>query len=373
MHSHLNAQETGTTAPVGDEARNESVSTIPVYFPGNATCKFLNDSSDPAFSHIATDYELRLNFEPQFGSSEPFPFTGSASGPFVRELTGPPSPADSVAINRNNNAFNWTSTRGISAVIVNGANGSNVYVYPRAAFIGEYLTAPAARNINYVSYCYYVPARVTIVKEVQTFNGENSSTVLFPFTTTNFTPSNFSLIDNNAPPADRVTNASVYSFGAANAVRVTESIVNNWTLGDIFCVETAGGAGGGFPDLPNSQNTTANLGTRTANIILEQGENVTCTFSGLQISLPANASVSGRVLTQTGLPVKRALITFFNVSRMETQFVYTNALGYYRLNGLPTFDQYVLTVSHSKRNFSDNSRSFTLNDDLSEVNFVAVY
>lgn len=356
------------------EAQSDLIPVAPIYFPENPTCKSLNDSDNPAFARITTDYELKLNFEPPVGSSAVYPFTSSPVAPFIRELIGPPSPADSVTLDRRGVGFEWTASRGISAAIVSGENGSNVYVYPQAAFGGSDLKAPGVRHISHVTFCYFVPAKVTIIKEVQTFNGGNSSSTAFPFTATNFTPANFSLVDNNSPPADRVTNSAVYSFGAANAVRVTQAQVNPWSLGDIFCVETAGGGDGGdFPDLPNSQNTTYSLAARSANIVLEQGENVTCTFSSVLIDLPVAASISGRITTETGLPVSRALISIQNVTRNETRIVYANAFGYYRFNDLQAYDQYVLTVSHGKRDFPNNSRSITLNGDLSGVNFVAVY
>jgi aqualysin 1 len=86
----------------------------------------------------------------------------------------------------------------------------------------------------------------------------------------------------------------------------------------------------------------------------------------------ATASVSGRVTTGTGLPLRRASVSVFNANTLETKTVYTNNLGYYRVEGLPVNNFYIVTVGH-KRTFANNSQSFTLNDNLTEVNFVALY
>ena len=97
-------------------------------------------------------------------------------------------------------------------------------------------------------------------------------------------------------------------------------------------------------------------------------------YSFLQmVPTSATASISGRVLTETGLPVKRAEISVFNSNTLETRIVYTNALGFYRIENLPVNDFYILTVSHGKRSFYNNSQSFTLSDNLTEVNFTANY
>jgi hypothetical protein len=347
----------------------------PILFGDNPSCAKLNtnNANFPEFDHIISDYELRLNYTPPIGPSGPHPFTTGD----IRVLNGIPDPNNFVTIEGLvRNRFNWTSTKGISAIIVKGGSKSFVYPYPEPAFDGQGLTTPdnSIPSIDFISFCYFTPATVTIIKEVQTFNGGNASTQAFPFTATNFGTANFSLVDNNAPPADRITNVNLYNYGAANAITVTEGSVGGWSLSDLSCVETAGGGGGGFPNLPNVQNSTTSFGNRRATIVLEQGENVVCTFKNLQaVPTAASAFVSGRVLTETGLPLRRAAVSVFNANTLETQTVYTNQLGYYRFDNLMVNNFYIVTVSHGKRAFSNNSQSFTLNDNLAEINFYALY
>lgn len=360
-----------------DKKYSESLAPTPtpILFGENPTCAKLNTNNPgyPELAHIQNDYELRLNYTPPVGPTDMHPYTTGG----VRVLNGIPDPTQFVTVQGLvQNKFNWTSTKGVSAVIVRGETKSFVYPYSTPAFDGMNLTTPdnMLQPIRAIAFCYFAPATVTIIKEVQTFNGGNASIQSFPFTATNFGTANFSLVDNNAPPADRRINSNLYSFGAANAVTVTESLVGGWSLSDLSCTETAGGGGNGFPNLPNIQNTTVSLANRRANIILEEGENVTCVFRNLQsIPTAASASISGRVLTETGLPLRRAAISVFNANTLETRVVYTNSLGYYWVDDLPVNNFYIVTVSHGKRTFLNSTQSFTLEDNIAELNFIAAY
>jgi hypothetical protein len=361
-----------------------AVNYYTIYNNQEISCADLNASSDSRVAHITTNYELKLNFAPPFGPSGPYHFTGS-------DLLGPAFPDKSVSTTGTMTngdgeltGFNWTSTLGISAVIVKTGGFSNVYPYPQGSFGDTGLTTtpdnpnqPRNRGISHITFCYYIPAKVTIIKEVDTFDENDASTQSFPFSAVNFTPANFSLVDNNSQPADRIT-AEVYSFGST--INVTEALVQNWTLTGIACVETAGGGGVGhnnvvYPNLPNLQNSqTHNFIGRTANINVEQGENVVCKFTNGQVApSAASAFISGRVLTSTGLPLRRAAVTVFNANTLETQTVYTNQLGYYRVDNLPVNNFYIVTVGHGKRTFANNSQSFTLSDNLTDVNFFMLY
>jgi hypothetical protein len=368
-------------------AESAAAAPEPIILAGSPNCAKLNQNNpnDPRFDHITTDYELRLNFAPPTGDSGPYLFTSGGPAGMQRFVTGPEDPNNSVRIlNRLANMFNWTSTKGISAVIVGGMDKANVYVYPQAAFADTNLmTADSGQQpLSYISFCFFIPARVTIVKEVTDAFDQTSSSQEFLFTATNLGTPNFTLVDDDAGPGvDTFTNGNVYSFGPGNAVTVTEGSMLGlgWTLEAINCTETAGGGGIGtggvvFPNLPNQSNTTTNLTNRRATIVLEQGENVTCTFRNRQFTLlAANASVSGRVVTESGLPIRRATVSIFNASTLETKTVQTNSFGFFRFNDLPVGNFYIVTVNHGKRSFPNNTHAFTLDSDLSGVNFTANY
>lgn len=91
---------------------------------------------------------------------------------------------------------------------------------------------------------------------------------------------------------------------------------------------------------------------------------------GLQlVPSSSNASVSGRVLDIDGNPIRGATLQMWNVSRGEYSYAYSNNFGYYTVTDLPVSDFYVLTVSHGRYSFFDNTRSFTLNDDIAGIDF----
>lgn len=200
------------------------------------------------------------------------------------------------------------------------------------------------------------PARITIRKRAVSTSGGTSSTVAFPYQATNIAASNFSLVDNTQ---------FVDSNVSQSVVTVSEAQVLGWALSSIQCVETSTG-------LPNSQNTTVDMQNRRANIIAEPGEDVTCTFTSQQIApTAARASVSGRAVDANGLGVRGVTIYIYNASGSDYRTAITNGFGFYGFTDLPVGNFYILGVQQRRRStFNDNIRSFTLNEDTSDINFL---
>lgn len=342
-----------------------AIAPTPIFFAGAPTCADLNASTNSSFAHIQSDFGFRII--DQFLVQGPFTFT---DGPgWMVTGGGQQDPANSIqTVFQPIEIIDFTSTKGITAVIMVGrSGGSFVYPYPVTSFGDTGLTIPNQNSfIGSAEFCYQIPATVTIIKEVTTLDGGTASTTQFPFTATNLSSSNFSLVDNNAFPADRFVQSNIYSIGASNSITVTEGLVSGWTLGDLECVETAGG---GFP---NIQNSTEDFANRRATIILEQGESVVCTFSNLQIvPTAAPASISGRVATADGRGIGGARINVVNTSTGGTVDVITNPFGYYTVGDLRVGDIYVATVSHKRYSFVNSSRTITLNEDVADADFEA--
>ena len=213
------------------------------------------------------------------------------------------------------------------------------------------------------------PGSVKIIKLVTNLNLTYSSVFSFGFTSSaNFGTTSFSLIDSD--PAQfggaSQTNSNVLLFGAANTITVTELPTPGgiYSLGGLNCVETAGG-------LPNILNTTVNFATSTASIIVEEGESITCTFSSTQlIPSAALASITGRVLTADGSGIRGARLVLTDVNTGEVRYATSSSFGYYDFSELTVENFYVLTISSKRYSFLNDSRSFTLNGDLSDVDFV---
>lgn len=259
-----------------------------------------------------------------------------------------------------------------------GINNSaiNISGSPYHNFILDFPGANSGnRDLQLAADAVIFPAQVTIIKSVTTLGTPPGTTSTFAF---NFTasanlgdPDNmFTLIDNVSGSGGGGTASQAFGglilFGAANSITVTEgNYAPTWTLASITCVETPGG-------LPNTVNSTTNLGTRTATIVLEEGEFVTCTFGNTQFQpTAASASVSGRVTDSFGAGISGARLTMTDAQSGNTWTVMTNPFGYYTIEGPEVGNFYIMTVSHKRYTFADDTRTFTLNEDLIDVDWVA--
>jgi subtilisin family serine protease len=199
--------------------------------------------------------------------------------------------------------------------------------------------------------------RLTIRKRANSTSGGTSSTIAFPYDATNIPTNTFTLLsdqefsDNNVP-------------SAGQTVQVTEESVDGWSLVAVDCVESGGAS------VPN---TTVDLAGHTANIKVESGETVTCTFTSEPIApTAAVAAISGRVVDARGRGVRGLSLSVFNASTGEMQFTRTNSMGFYSFQHLEVANFYVVTAYGSKGLVvADNVRTFRLDDNLFNVNFVA--
>ena len=200
--------------------------------------------------------------------------------------------------------------------------------------------------------------QLKIKKRVQGGQGGTSSTTAFPYQATNIVTSSFSLasdqefIDPSVPTSGQV-------------VTVTEAEVAGWRLLSVQCVETAGST-------PNVPNTTVDLANRRANIIVENDEQVECTFTSEPLAPTGNATVSGRIVDTRGVGVRGITVMLFNANTGQTVHATSNSFGYYGFESLELSNFYVLSALSSKRfTILTNERTFTLHDNLSNLDFVA--
>jgi hypothetical protein len=119
--------------------------------------------------------------------------------------------------------------------------------------------------------------------------------------------------------------------------------------------------------VPNMQTTTARLKVEAVNNIFFDISNVNFTITA---PTAAAASVSGRVVDQNGNGISRAFLTIQSSVASENQTAVTNQFGYFSISGLPVGNFYILTVGGKGLEFSNNTQSFTLNGDLTDVIFV---
>jgi hypothetical protein len=84
----------------------------------------------------------------------------------------------------------------------------------------------------------------------------------------------------------------------------------------------------------------------------------------------ASVSVSGRVLNANGKGIRNVQLTLISASG-ESQTVLSGASGYYRFTEVASGQTCVLTVSARKYTFANPTQVLNVNEELSEINFVA--
>lgn len=125
----------------------------PIFISGNPSCATLNASQNPAFEHITSSNQLKLDFQPPEGNSN-YPFT-SGNG---RELIGTAYPDKRVYLYDVNAAateFSFLSDLEIAAVIVKAGRGSNVFAFSGGTTGVKDLFTPGKRAaISHISFCF---------------------------------------------------------------------------------------------------------------------------------------------------------------------------------------------------------------------------
>ncbi len=92
---------------------------------------------------------------------------------------------------------------------------------------------------------------------------------------------------------------------------------------------------------------------------------------GIGVVSAANASLGGRISTASGRGVPFAKVTVAGGNLPEPKTVIANAFGYYRFGQLPAGQTYVVTVNAKRFTFASPSRIVSLDDDVSDADFVA--
>ncbi|HEY0544520.1 MAG TPA: carboxypeptidase-like regulatory domain-containing protein [Pyrinomonadaceae bacterium] len=84
----------------------------------------------------------------------------------------------------------------------------------------------------------------------------------------------------------------------------------------------------------------------------------------------ASVSISGRVMTQSGAGLGRAMVTLLNTNTNQTRTTQTRGDGSYVFEDVPVGSLYVITVTARRYTFAPATQSFTLNDAMQNVNFI---
>ncbi|HKX82987.1 MAG TPA: S8 family serine peptidase, partial [Pyrinomonadaceae bacterium] len=199
--------------------------------------------------------------------------------------------------------------------------------------------------------------QLRIRKRTVRSGGGPASTASFPYAATNIPTTNFVLVDNQEFSDPNVQ-------GSSQVIAVTEDSVQGWRLASIECVETAGSG-------PNVSNTTVDLTNRRANILVEPGEIVDCTFTSEElVPTAANITISGRVSDDRGRGIKGIRLSLQNAATGEVLYISTNSFGLYSFSEVPVGTFYIVTAFETKKwSIPNNTRTFIAEEDLVGIDF----
>jgi hypothetical protein len=85
----------------------------------------------------------------------------------------------------------------------------------------------------------------------------------------------------------------------------------------------------------------------------------------------AGISISGRVITASGQGITNSVLTLSDSSG-HVRTARTAGFGYYRFDDVQAGETYVLSVSSKRFAFQDPTRIISVQDDISDADFVAI-
>ena len=110
-----------------------------------------------------------------------------------------------------------------------------------------------------------------------------------------------------------------------------------------------------------------------AGVKLNSGSPVAVAAKGVvMISGPSAVdSISGKVLSADGRPLRNAVVTLSGNSLSTRMRSATTSFGTYTFSGLQPGDTYIVTVATQRYTFAVPSRVISLVDNLNDIDFVA--
>jgi len=246
------------------------------------------------------------------------------------------------------------------------------------------LITGGSRDVQMALNAVLFPGAIRIIKEVFT-NVPVGTSATFQF---NFTSSansglgSFFLVDDDGGPGIDTVAAPVTTFFVASDLTTEITVTENnystaahpFILTNLGCDDQDGGLGVTHDSSPQTGFATATeLANRKVTVRVQEGEIVTCKFTNTEslTRTAAPATISGRAVDSFGRGISGARITVMNAQNGELSSAITNSFGYYTVVGTEVETFYTMTISHKRYTFADDTRTFTLHDNLAGVDFIA--
>lgn len=100
---------------------------------------------------------------------------------------------------------------------------------------------------------------------------------------------------------------------------------------------------------------------------------ITSVSGAINVGAPtaAMASISGRISAADGRGIRNAVVSLVDASGGETRVARSSSFGYYRFEGIPVGETYVIRVTSKRFQFVPDTQIISLMDELTELNFTA--
>lgn len=176
------------------------------------------------------------------------------------------------------------------------------------------------------------------------------SNQIFGFTTTNLSPSNFTLTDNQVATDPMQDFDGITSF---NLKTIEETSMGPYVLQSINCSVDIGT--GGTPTPVQAGNSIQ--------IDIKSGDQVTCTFNNDFVTAAA-VSVSGQVFDPQGRALRWATVTMTDIDG-SVRTVRTNHFGYFVFEEVEVGRNYVLNAYHKQ--FTYSPQILSVDEDIGKI------
>jgi subtilisin-like proprotein convertase family protein len=111
--------------------------------------------------------------------------------------------------------------------------------------------------------------------------------------------------------------------------------------------------------------------------INDQAAGDTGSVSAVQLALQtaapvaANGAIKGQVVDAGGRGISRTRVVLTDTNTGNSREIYTNSFGYFGFEEMEVGHFFIISVSHKRYQFANGTQSFTLNEDLSGLEFIA--
>lgn len=164
----------------------------------------------------------------------------------------------------------------------------------------------------------------------------------------------------------RGVNSAGWAVGTASsafAIPFVYDGTNTYRLADLIP------AGTGW-DLSMNTSSSA-LGISDGNVIVGTGVLNGQVHAYAMVPVATNVTVSGRILTAGGLPIRNAIVSISGGNLPAGVKSQTGSFGWYVFSGLQSGQTYTISVSATRNNFAQPSRMITPQADVTDFDFIA--